>query len=336
MSIMASVIVLITSWLIDYVNLQSINLAITVVIRLMMVVMTWVMVGSAQHSMSQVAMVLGFEAISLLTWCRLISNIALTAMDNGISIALGQRLRQLRLAALLTQDQVAERMGLTGPGRRALIHRLETGRTSAPGLFVIARFLRACGARWYQITDILEQAWDLPPDTSALCTSELAPEAQVLLRERVTRQAEAYERTLRHAEQGRVYSPEQQQVMASRQRSYRLVVEVVEEAVRARLQRAGLARSWHALYHSVALQVTGWLWQEAKSSAKRKTLLTQESGLPEHLRPRLEAWRGRWQRQELDPALTAKVQTLAVHTVLNLLRRHPDLFPLDPRPNCPS
>ena len=69
----------------------------------------------------------------------------------------GQRLRELRLRAVLSQREVATRMGLRSRQARKPVSRLERGKCADPTVSTITRYLRACGARWYQFCDVLEQ-----------------------------------------------------------------------------------------------------------------------------------------------------------------------------------
>ncbi len=68
---------------------------------------------------------------------------------------LGQRLRQLRLKSGFRQEDVAQRMGRTGRKSSTLISRLESGKTRRPSFGLIADYLRACGATFADIADLL-------------------------------------------------------------------------------------------------------------------------------------------------------------------------------------
>jgi transcriptional regulator with XRE-family HTH domain len=56
------------------------------------------------------------------------------------------RLRSFRIAAKLTQDELALRMGYSGANRRRLVERLENGRIAEPTVRMTARHLQGCGA----------------------------------------------------------------------------------------------------------------------------------------------------------------------------------------------
>jgi transcriptional regulator with XRE-family HTH domain len=72
-------------------------------------------------------------------------------------LELGVRLRELRRKAGLSQLELARTMGF--PGRRAgtMVARLEAGRSRQPTLGLIADYLRACGAGFSSITDIMDR-----------------------------------------------------------------------------------------------------------------------------------------------------------------------------------
>jgi transcriptional regulator with XRE-family HTH domain len=68
---------------------------------------------------------------------------------------LGQRLRSIRLRAQLTQKELA---GRVSPGwARSLVAKLEAGRYENPGLGILADYLRACRAKFSEITDLLDE-----------------------------------------------------------------------------------------------------------------------------------------------------------------------------------
>jgi transcriptional regulator with XRE-family HTH domain len=76
---------------------------------------------------------------------------------------LGRRLRELRIAAGLTQNQLAARMGRGGRKAGTLCVRLESGDTAHPTLGLIADYLRACRASFTGILDLLNEYTRRPP-----------------------------------------------------------------------------------------------------------------------------------------------------------------------------
>ncbi len=69
--------------------------------------------------------------------------------------ALGERLRELRLRAGLTQKELASMAGREFRGGQAMVSRLERGRIRSPSLRLVADFLRACRASFDDIRDVL-------------------------------------------------------------------------------------------------------------------------------------------------------------------------------------
>jgi len=66
---------------------------------------------------------------------------------------MGTRLRRIRTQRGLTQ--VAGRMGLKGKSRWSFISRLEQGAIKGPSLDTVTRYLRACGAQFFEFYDLL-------------------------------------------------------------------------------------------------------------------------------------------------------------------------------------
>ncbi len=75
---------------------------------------------------------------------------------------LGERLRQLRLRAEVTQQELAVLMGRQGKGNHRLVGMLERGKVPYPSLGFIADYLRACRASFGDILDLLN-AYTLQP-----------------------------------------------------------------------------------------------------------------------------------------------------------------------------
>ncbi|MCX6844243.1 MAG: helix-turn-helix domain-containing protein [candidate division WOR-3 bacterium] len=78
---------------------------------------------------------------------------------------LGLRLRELRKQAGLTQNELALRLGRTGPGGKSYVCRIERGDFPGLRLPVLMEFVYACGAGPEGIADVLYQyVRRLPPD----------------------------------------------------------------------------------------------------------------------------------------------------------------------------
>ena len=75
---------------------------------------------------------------------------------------LGERLRQLRLRAEVTQQELAVLMGRQGKGNHRLVGMLERGKVPYPSLGFVADYLRACRASFTDILDLLN-AYTMQP-----------------------------------------------------------------------------------------------------------------------------------------------------------------------------
>ena len=69
---------------------------------------------------------------------------------------MGTRLRELRLKAGVTQQELAVLMGRQGKGSAYLVSRFESGHVPYPSFGFVADYLRACRASFADIADLLE------------------------------------------------------------------------------------------------------------------------------------------------------------------------------------
>lgn len=69
---------------------------------------------------------------------------------------MGARLRELRLRAGVTQQELAVLMGRQGKGCAYLVSRFESGHVPYPSFGFVADYLRACRASFTDIADLLE------------------------------------------------------------------------------------------------------------------------------------------------------------------------------------
>jgi transcriptional regulator with XRE-family HTH domain len=70
---------------------------------------------------------------------------------------LGRRLVELRRQRGLTQGRVAELMGRAGKWSKTYVCRLERGRFRSPSLRLVGDYLRACGAGFEDVLDVLHE-----------------------------------------------------------------------------------------------------------------------------------------------------------------------------------
>ncbi|MGQ9708310.1 MAG: helix-turn-helix domain-containing protein [bacterium] len=98
--------------------------------------------------------------------------------DSGLSLQLGKRLRQIRKKARLSLRAVARRIGRESKSYFTLLYRLEKGKIARPSINLIADYLRACGATFSDISDILNQTQKPapPPNQKIHLATENLPE----------------------------------------------------------------------------------------------------------------------------------------------------------------
>jgi transcriptional regulator with XRE-family HTH domain len=89
---------------------------------------------------------------------------------------LGRRLAELRKARHLTQRRVAELMGRTGKWSKGCVYRLERGRFRSPSLRLLGDYLRACGAGFEDVLDVLHEYTSRPsvPDEQGWAAAQQA------------------------------------------------------------------------------------------------------------------------------------------------------------------
>jgi transcriptional regulator with XRE-family HTH domain len=75
---------------------------------------------------------------------------------------LGRRLTELRVKRRLSQRQVAELMGRAGKGSKTCVYRLEQGWFRSPSLRLVGDYLRACGAGFEDVLDVLHEYTSRP------------------------------------------------------------------------------------------------------------------------------------------------------------------------------
>ena len=89
---------------------------------------------------------------------------------------LGKRLVELRRQRDLTQGQVAELMGRAGKGSETYMCRLEQGWFRSPSLRLVGDYLRACGAGFEDVLDVLHEYTSRPtvPDEQGWAAAQQA------------------------------------------------------------------------------------------------------------------------------------------------------------------
>jgi transcriptional regulator with XRE-family HTH domain len=220
----------------------------------------------------------------------------------------GARLRELRLRAGLSQREVAERMGLTGRQARKSVSLLERGEGADPTVSTIARFLEACGARWYQFCDVLE-----PVETVDVAVPEAAKE---LLPERAIERAEtaAREETWRYSKNQQEFFHLKPETPATKHESiekfmnYRMLENLVQQGVLEVLRESSVATVMYPAYRGVARHILGFLWRKAKTEKGRAELMAELPKCPECICDKLDEKEPDWTDMGLDLELVAQVQ----------------------------
>jgi hypothetical protein len=114
---------------------------------------------------------------------------------------------------------------------------------------------------------------------------------------------------------------------AERLRTYRLVANMIEQAVGRLLGETDLRLAQYPPYRSVARHMLGLLWRTVRSARGRKELLAAVPGVPDKLAARVEKKDPDWQRQRLDLKIATQVQACVLAWFRELLRQHPEVFP---------
>ncbi len=149
---------------------------------------------------------------------------------------MGARLRAIREKVGMNKGEVADRMGLSGKGRHNLITRLETGKVTDPHLSTITRYLRACGAQFFEFYDTLTRIEPVPVDTSRIERLPIKREQKEMLLRRVKREVYNYQDETSYPRRGKPIAPEKQKPAAARLADYRVQVAVIEQDVKKLLE----------------------------------------------------------------------------------------------------
>jgi len=228
--------------------------------------------------------------------------------DRFFTPELGARLRSIRKGARLTQDELAQRMGYTSVGRRMLLQRLETGRVSKPTLEMVARYLQGCAARWGSIIDLLEAVPPVKLDISRVKSRKFPEE----LKQRTEEQTQAVAQGLAYMRTEKPIAPEQHKQGVKRYSEYRLVANVIEQAVTETLRHTDLSFVQYGAYQAVGRYCLSTLWRLSQDLPKTGL----KKRLAKLVKPELKAMRQEWRSWGLD-----------MKTVLAVQRRVLELFP---------
>jgi len=176
-----------------------------------------------------------------------------------------QRLREPRLRAGSTQREVTSGMGLRSRQAGKSVSRLKNGQGADPTVSTIARFLRACGARWYQFCDVLEPSDNadvaMPEASNELLSQQAAERAETAAREETERYA-------RNQQEFFHLKPEPSETRPESIRkflTYRMLENVVQHGVLDVLRNGPVSVIMYPAYRGVARHILGLLSQAAKT-----------------------------------------------------------------------
>jgi transcriptional regulator with XRE-family HTH domain len=156
---------------------------------------------------------------------------------------MGARLRELRRRAGLSQDEVAARMGLEGKSRKSFVSQLENARILHPYAETLVRYLRVCGALMGEFFDQFNRVAFVAVESEKVRQllgrdEERQPAKDERQEEKVQRVLWPTEREVKkwqsravHPREGKPIAPDKERAAAERFRDYRLMVNVISEAV---------------------------------------------------------------------------------------------------------
>ncbi|MBM3322705.1 helix-turn-helix transcriptional regulator [candidate division WOR-3 bacterium] len=204
---------------------------------------------------------------------------------------LGQRLRELRQQAGVSQTELARRLGFDPTHGYKYVLRLERGLVPNPTLRTLTGYIEACGAAWDRISDVLPTTTRAAPagaDTQPQKPDEPQVPEPVAPKPPTPRRRDP--RPLR--EQLRARRIEERR---ARDRAYWVAVARVEEQVRRLLRAARISPRSESTYLAYARTCCGLLGNEtAKPDATERQLTAQtqtavQSGLERHTIQQIEA-----------------------------------------------
>jgi transcriptional regulator with XRE-family HTH domain len=250
--------------------------------------------------------------------------------DGFGAFELGARLRKLRVRAQLTQDEVADRMGLTYPMRKMTVMLLETGRTANPTVQTLGRFLRACGAQFFEFYDTLTLIEPVPVDTRPIERTPMKCEQKEMLLRRVKREVYNYQDETSYPKRGkpsvRGHDPEAKRFGSCPQRraklaDYRVQVALVEQDVKKLLGTENVTFVEVTGHLTVARRILGELRRAVRGHAASGDTIPNRSDSghvpswscprPESS-PKLSSAADYVKRNRLNPELVERVRKLVI------------------------
>jgi transcriptional regulator with XRE-family HTH domain len=238
-----------------------------------------------------------------------------------------QRLRQLRLRAMLSLNEMADRLGTS----RIQIWRLEQGRSGNPSLGTISRYLRASGARWTEIGELLDRVPIPDIDLKPVQESGLSDWGKAKASRAAQAEVERYAKRLPFRRRIKPADTRKQSQMIARLRNYRLVTNIVEEAVLDALRDELNSGVEEHDCRKVARNILGALWRAMGNPRQQGELVKAARGgfrvPPAPVVARLAAKSRTWRRMRFSPARLARIQRVVLERFRWLLDEHPELLP---------
>ena len=180
------------------------------------------------------------------------------------------RLRKIRSDRGMTLDEVAAGMGLTGKGRWNQVARLEQGKNPDPRLSTVTRYLRACGAQFFEFYDTLTRIEPVLVDTRPIEQTPMERRQKEMLLRRVKREVYNYQNETSYPKRGKPIPPDRQKPAAARLADYRVQVALVEQEVKKLLGAANVAFVEIPGYLTIARRILGELRRTNRPGSSSK------------------------------------------------------------------
>jgi transcriptional regulator with XRE-family HTH domain len=217
-------------------------------------------------------------------------------MKRFLTPELAGKLREFRLKAGLSQDEIAAFMGLRGKGRFNFVGRLERGEIPHPQLETIVRYLHACGKTLGEFAPLVDRIEFQPIDTEILDQIKLRAEQRARILRDTTRQALKYQVRTEYPGPIKPLPRGSQDRAIALFRRYRIEVNIIEQVVKNYLKTTKVKYYDFLKYQMLARQVLGLARRYKGTQLKR----------------RVEQTKRFVDDQQLDPAVAGDVKRLVV------------------------
>ena len=203
-------------------------------------------------------------------------------------------------------------MGYSSIGKRMALQRLETGSIRKPTLEMVARYLQGCGKRWQSITDLLESVPPVKLDILKVKSRKFTE----AVKQKTEEQAQAVNQAMVYMKPEKPVSPERRKQGTKRYSEYRLIANVIEQAVTEVLRTTELSMVHYGAYQAVGRYCLSILWKLSRDVPRDR--LKQQ--LRKLIKPELEAMHQEWQRWGLDMKIVLRVQRRVLELYPSLIQ----------------